>query len=322
MWASTLGLLILLAGLVALIKGADWLVDGAAAIAERYEVSELALGLSLIALSTTLPELVVNLIASQQQEYELVFSNIVGSIIINIFCVLGLVGLMTPLYVRPLTIKRDIPFAVFVIGVVFVLLNDRLFFDARDNALDRFDGLILLGLLFTYLVSIVRRLKRKHLDYEKPEKSLSKGKQWWYLIAGGIALAGGGELTVLAAQELTEAWQVSKKLIGLTILAPGTAFPELAVSFLAVFKKRYDIAVGNIIGANILNVVLVLSVSTISGPLLYNYKLNFDWLFAGLGTAFLFVAMFTGKARRLDRWEAGILFGFFVAYSFFLFIRL
>lgn len=312
----TIQLLLLALGLTLLIKGADWLVDGAASLAKKYNISDLAIGLTIVAFGTSAPELVVNTIASAQNHQDIVFGNVIGSNCFNLFIILGIAGLISPLAVQSSTVWKEIPISFFAIIVLFFLTNN--FFISGTPILSRFDGLILFIMFGLFLFYIYKNLKRDQTDSEVKTKSLSTVKIWILILAGLTGLVFGGKLLVDSAIKIATTMGISEKIIGMTIVAAGTSLPELATSVVAAFKKNNDIAVGNIIGSNIFNIFLILSASSFVRPIIYDIKFNTDLYILGGGTIFLFVAMFTGQKKKLDRWEAALLLVFYIAYLVFL----
>lgn len=312
----TLQILLLLVGLVLLIKGADWMVNGASSLAKKYHVSDLAIGLTIVAFGTSAPELVVNVYSSLQGHHDLVFGNVIGSNNINLFVILGLAGLITPMVVQSSTVWKEIPLSLFAAVLLILLANDWLVPNA--HILSRLDGLILLGLFGAFLFYVYKQLKTDKQEVV-PEQKQFKPLQIWLLILVGMAgLVIGGRLVVTNAVSMATALGVSEKIIGLTIVALGTSLPELATSVVAALKKNNDIAVGNIIGSNIFNIFLILGVSSLLRPIEYNPVFNTDMLLLCFGTSLLFIAMFTGKKKKLDRWEAGLLLLIYVGYTIYI----
>ena len=305
-----IGLLIL--GFVVLIKGADWLVNGASSLAKKHKVSDLAIGLTVVAFGTSAPEMVVNVFASLQEHQEIVFGNIIGSNNFNLFVILGAAGLITPLVVRSSTVRREIPLSFVAILLLFFLANDFLLPDR--HVLSRLDGLILLTMFGLFLIYVYRQLKADPAEMEDLDLVHSHGKIWLLILLGLAGLVIGGRLVVASAIGLATAMGIGEKIIGLTIVAAGTSLPELATSVVAALKKNNDIAVGNIIGSNIFNVFLILGVSCLIRPLGYDASFNTDLYLLGIGTIALLFFMFTGKRKQLDRWEAALLLAVFIVY--------
>ena len=305
-------ILLLIAGLALLIKGADWLVDGATALAKRYKVSDLAIGLTIVAFGTSAPELVVNTFASIQDHQDIVFGNVIGSNNFNLFAILGIAGLITPLTVQSSTVWKEIPFSFIAVIVLFALTNDFLFDDA--NTLTRIDGSILMFLFGLFLFYVFKQLKSEPSSQTSEVKDYTTVKIWVLITLGLEGLVIGGRFVVVNAVEIATTLGMSEKIIGLTIVAAGTSLPELATSVVAAIKKNTDIAVGNIIGSNIFNIFFILAFTSLIRPIEYDTLFNLDLYILAGGTIFLFVAMFTGKKKKLDRWEAFVLLICYIAY--------
>jgi cation:H+ antiporter len=306
-------------GLALLIKGADWLVKGASALARRFQVSDLAIGLTIVAFGTSFPELVVNGYSSFQGYPDLVFGNVIGSNIFNLFAILGIVGLIRPLVVQSSTVWKEIPISLLAVILVFLLANPILS-STGSPLLSLTDGLILLAFFGGFLYYVYKQLEADPADPEVNARELSGLQMGSFLVIGLLGLVFGGRLVVTYAVEIATDLGLSEKVIGLTILAAGTSLPELVTSIVAALRKNNDIAVGNIIGSNIFNLLLILSASALIHPISYDTRFNIDlYLLAG-GTLFLFLAMFTGQRKRLDRMEAFILLAVFVAYTIFLLV--
>ena len=297
-----------------LIAGANALVTGASYLAKRFGVSDLAIGLTIVAFGTSAPEWVVNVMASFQNHPEIVFSNILGSNIINLFIILGVAGLITPLVVQTGTVWKEIPVSLFSLIVLFFLANN--FFIIQNKSLSRLDGVILLFLFGFFLFYVFKQLKGR--DQENELKNFSVWKITGLLILGLACLILGGRLIVNNAIEMAAIYGISEKMVGLTIVALGTSLPELATSVVAAIKKNSDIAVGNIIGSNIFNILFILGTSAIIRPVTYNPVFNLEMCFLAIGTCILFLAMFTGKKKKLDRWEAGVLVILYLIYFLYL----
>ncbi|MGE4587944.1 MAG: calcium/sodium antiporter [Mangrovibacterium sp.] len=318
-----LQMLLFVGGLVVLIKGADWLVSGASALARKHRVSDLAIGLTIVAFGTSAPELVVNSYAAWQGHQDIVFGNVIGSNNFNLFIVLGITGLIAPIAVQKSTVWKEIPISLAAAVLLLFFCNE--FFLNDQDILSRVDGFILLVCFVSFIWYVYRQMKKNpELVMEIPATDAKVVMHMsrlniWVMIVGGLAgLVIGGRLVVTSAVSMAEMFGVSQKIIGLTIVAMGTSLPELATSLVAALKKNNDIAVGNIVGSNIFNILLILSISSLVRPIPYNAVFNTDLLIFTGGTVLLFLAMFTGKRKKLDRWEAGILLAGFLSYSVFL----
>jgi cation:H+ antiporter len=312
--------ILLALGFLAVIKGADFLVDGASSLAKRLNVPEIVIGLTIVAFGTSAPELVVNVFSSIAGKNELVLGNIIGSNVFKTLFILGVAGLIYPLEVQRNSVRKEIPFSLFAGVILFILANDRLLFKGAVSRLTRFDGLIFLALfgVFLYYTFGLSKIKSTNSDEIKLYSLL---KTWIFVIIGFAGLFLGGKLLVDNAVIIARELQVSEKLIGLTIVAVGTSVPELATSAVAAFKKRCDLAVGNVLGSNIFNILFILGVSTQISPVHYSTAFNLDLCIYGLGTLLLFAAMFTGKSRKLDRWEAVILMVTYIIYFVYIIVR-
>ncbi len=309
-------LLLIILGIVLLIKGADWLVEGASALARRNKVSNLAIGLTIVAFGTSAPELVVNSFASLENHPDLVLGNVIGSNNFNLFAILGIVGLITPLVVQSSTVWREIPLSLLAVLVVYLLGN--ILFYSGQLLIDYLDAGILLVLFTGFLFYVFRQLKEDPATTEKKFSELSTPKMWLFIITGLAGLVIGGRIVIVNAVDLAKAMGIGEKIIGLTILAAGTSLPELATSVTAALKRNNDIAVGNVIGSNIFNLFFILPVSALVRPIVYNPKFNTELYLLAAGTVFLLFAMFSGQKKKLDRWEAGILLFSFLAYTIYL----
>jgi cation:H+ antiporter len=309
-------LTLIIVGFFVLIKGADWLVDGASALAKKYKISDLAIGLTIVAFGTSAPELVVNTFASFKGHQDIVFGNIIGSNNFNLFIILGISGLITPLLVQKSTVKFEIPISLLAAVVLFLMTNDTLF--GSGNTLSRLEGFILLIFFCGFLYYVYSQLKTSPEESEQEFKEMKGSKIALLIVAGLVGLIAGGRLVVDNAIHIAHTLGVSEKIIGLTIVAAGTSLPELATSAVAAVKKKADIAVGNIIGSNIFNIFLILGVSSIIRPIKYTLSFNTDIAILVAGTLFLLLAMFTGFRKRLDRWQAAILLISYIAYTVYL----
>lgn len=304
---------LLVLGLLLLVKGADWLVDGASVLAKKRRVSDLAIGLTIVAFGTSAPELVVNAVAASGNYPDLVFGNIIGSNNFNLFVILGLSGLIIPLSVQSSTVWKEIPYSLFAVILVFFLVNG--FLIGGGEKLSRLDAGILLILFAAFLYYVATQLKSEPESSEIILKPYSQTKIWGLIILGLAGLVLGGKLVVDNAVSMAQSLGVSEKIIGLTIVAAGTSLPELATSVVAAYRKNTDIAIGNIIGSNIFNIFLILGISGLVRPLDFNPSFNTDLYILAGGTVFLFIAMFTGQRKKLDRWEAFILLATYLLYT-------
>jgi cation:H+ antiporter len=294
-------------GFPALVGGAYLLVRGAGSLALGLGVSELTVGLTVVALGTSAPELVVSLLAAASGSADLALGNVVGSNLSNILLILGAAALVSPLAMRDSLRRREIPWALLACLVPAVMVNDRALAGAAWGGLDRGDGLVLLAFLAVflyYVFSVAQRQDAAGVDKVAP---VSMPAAAGMAAAGVAALALGGDWIVDGASALAAAWGMSQALIGLTIVAVGTSLPELATSLLAAWRGNADLAVGNVVGSNILNVFWILGVSSAISPVGFNPGLNPDLAAMTAATLLLFLFTYTGGRHRVDRGE-GLLF--------------
>lgn len=313
-----LSILLVITGFAALIFGANWLVDGASALAKKYNISDLAIGLTIVAFGTSAPELVVSIVSSYKGYSDIVLGNIIGSNNFNLFIILGISGLIIPIKVQSTTAWREIPISLFVTILLLFLLNDFVF--SGNTQSSRIDGIIMLLLFALFLFYVFKQMKKDN-TIEKQLKQLKTFKIWGLIIAGLAGLIVGGQLVVDNSVIIANKLDISEKIIGLTIVAAGTSLPELVTSIVAAMKKNSDIAIGNVIGSNIFNILLILSISSIIKPIDYNIKFNTDIYILIGGTIFLFSSMLTGQRKKLDRWEAAILLAFYLIYTIYLVVN-
>ncbi|WP_372919784.1 calcium/sodium antiporter [Salegentibacter sp.] len=312
---------LLAVGLVVLIFGANYLVEGASALAKKFNISDLAIGLTIVAFGTSAPELVVNSIASIQGHQDIVFGNVIGSNNFNLFIILGITGLITPLAVQSSTAWKEIPISLIAVVILFMMVNDAVITSGAENILERWEGILLLIGFLGFLFYVYKQLTSEESIETSPEKKLSNLKMSLFIIGGLAGLVIGGQLVVNNAIEIAESLGISEKIIGLTVIAAGTSLPELATSIVAATKKNADIAVGNIVGSNIFNILLILGSASVISPVSYTDSFNLDLYILAGGTLFLILAMLTGKRKILDRWEAAILLIFYLAYTVYLVAR-
>lgn len=313
--------LLLFFGLVILILGANYMVDGASALAKKFNISNLAIGLTIVAFGTSAPELVVNSFAAANGHSDIVFGNVIGSNNFNLFIILGITGLITPLTVQSSTAWKEIPISLIAVVILFIMANDHIISSGQQNILSNLNGFILLVCFLAFLFYVYKQLKNDDVAEEDNIKRLTPLKIAIYIIGGLAGLVLGGQLVVNNAIEIAENMGISQKIIGLTVVAAGTSLPELATSIVAASKKNADIAVGNIIGSNIFNIFLILSAASLIKPIDFNLNFNQDLYILAGGTVFLLLAMFTGKRKRLDRWEALILLVCYLLYTTYLVIQ-
>ena len=306
-------------GFAILIKGADYLVNGSSSIAKKNGISNLAIGLTVVAFGTSMPELIVSLLSAIDGKNDASFGNVIGSNNFNLLFILGIAGLIYPLVVQRNTVKYEIPLSLLAAGILFLLVNDGLLWGGESNMLSRFDSIILLVFFVGFLLYIYRTMKNTN-DFDQGEqiKIYGTGLAMGMIGLGLVMLIGGGTTVVNSATTIAKHYGLSEKLIGLTILAAGTSLPELATSCVAAYRKNTDIAIGNVVGSNIFNIFFILGITGFINPMPYNTAMNFDLYILGASTIILMIFMFTLNTRKLDRWEAFLLLISYFAYTIFL----
>lgn len=307
--------ILIVIGFTALIFGANWLVDGSSSLAKKNNISDLVIGLTIVAFGTSAPELVVNSLASFNGFSDIVLGNVIGSNNFNLFLILGIAGLIYPITVQSSTAWKEIPISLMIAILLFVLANN--FFIGQNPEISRIDGIILLSCFVFFLYYVFKQLKSEKVEVIT-ETHKSNLKIWTLILLGLIGLVIGAKLVVDNSIDVATQLGISQKIIGLTIIAAGTSLPELVTSVVAAFKKNSDIAIGNVIGSNIFNILLILSISALINPISFNQNFNQDIFILIGGTAVLILAMFTGKRKKLDRWEAFLLLSFYLIYTVYL----
>lgn len=260
-----LQMLLLVAGFVMLVKGADWFVEGAGKVAEKFGIPPLVIGLTIVAMGTSLPEAAVSASAALKGSAEITIGNVLGSNILNTLLILGITSVISPLKVQKSTMKYEMPM---VIGCSVLLAGLGLF----DGTVGRIDGVVLLGGVACYLLYLLRM---SQIGQAAAEEDAGKSgdnkllKLLFLIVVGGVMIVWGSDITVDAATELAKMFGMSERLIGLTIVAFGTSLPELVTSATAAVKGKADIAVGNIIGSNLFNILFVVGIAAVITPVVY-----------------------------------------------------
>lgn len=316
-----IAILLLLVGFVILIKGADFLVNGASSAAKKFGISNLAIGLTVVAFGTSAPELVVNVISAVNGNTDAAFGNIIGSNNFNLLFILGVAGIIYPLVVQKNTVRFEVPLSLLAVLVLYLLVNDNRLWGTpeSENILSRIDAFILLGFFGLFMMYVYRTMKNTNdLGEGEQIKIYSTGMSIGMVILGLAMLVGGGKLVVDNAIDIAHYYGLSEKLIGLTILAAGTSLPELATSCVAAYRKNTDIAIGNVVGSNIFNIFFILGITGVIRPLPYSIAFNFDVYILSGATLLLMIFMFTLNQSKLDRWEAVLLFMAYITYTVYL----
>lgn len=308
----------LLVGLGLIVLGADWLVEGASSIARRAGVSEFVIGLTIVGFGTSCPELVVSLTGALEGNADIAVGNVIGSNIFNVLFILGLTALLCPVTMTQDNRKKDIPLTLTATVLYLAIgLNHSLWGIGLADSLSRWEGALLLAIFAAYIVHSFVTGKPAE------EAAESKLRKLWLAIL--MVLAGlifGGNLFVNSATELARMLGVSDKFIAVTILAGGTSLPELATSLVAALKGRDQLALGNILGSNVFNILLILGSSALITPLSLASVTYVDALVLTLSMLLLLLWAYTGRRERIDRWEGALMLLLFGAYYTYLFINL
>ena len=313
-WVGAIGIVV---GFVALVKGADWLVDGASAVAKRFGISDLVIGLTVVAFGTSMPEFVVNMVSVAEGSTDLALTNILGSNIINTFVILGLTALVYPIASQKRSRDFDIPMSIIAGVLVLIFVAVQLPFGESGKGVGRVGGIALLLLFCYFLYNTFRHAKDHPDDNELANegvKELTVRRAVALMLGGFVGLVVGGELIVKSAVDIATRMGVSEAIIGLTIVALGTSLPELATSVIAAAKHNSDIAIGNVFGSNIFNVFFVLATSATVCPLPAYDGIEVDACMAALGSIIVWMAVKTNRERKVKRWAGALLLIVYAGY--------
>ncbi len=313
--------LLLVLGFVALIKGADYFVEGASGIAKIFKIPPILIGLTIVAFGTSAPEAAVSIKAAIDGNNGIALGNVVGSNILNISLIVGITSFIFPLKVERQTVIKEIPFTLLASIALFILIIDIKLQGSSSNVLSRGDGLILLCFfsIFLYYLFEVAINSREKISREDTVISMKTGRCAIFAIGGLIGIILGGNLVVKSSTTIAYSLGMSETLVGLTIVALGTSLPELITCVTAALKKHSDIAVGNIVGSNIFNILFVLGSSSIISPLPVESKIYADMSFMLIYTFVLFI--FSRTHHKISRLEGAILILSYIVYTVYIIIR-
>jgi cation:H+ antiporter len=328
--------LLFVAGFFLVIYGANFLVDGAATLAKKFNVSGVVIGLTVVAFGTSAPELVVTILASISGKNDIAFGNVVGSNILNIFLILGSAALVFPLTVQKNTVFKEIPLVLLSAILIFVLGSDWLVEQERVDclndlpnigvpyvgALSRIDGFVLLAFFMVFIFYAFNAAKEGTLEVETGEiKEMSRPKAILLIVIGMLSLTLGGSWIVDGASEIAVSAGLSEKFVGLTIVSLGTSLPELVTTLVAANKKQSDIAIGNVVGSNIFNTFLILGTGAFLSPISVTPFGQNDMLVNIGGTLLLFILLFVGKRHTIGRLEGALFLLAYIVYTVYLVMR-
>lgn len=305
-------------GFYILIKGADLLVAGASSVAKQMRISNIVIGLTIVAFGTSAPEFIVNIFASVNGDTGLAIGNVIGSNIANILLILGIAAIIYPLVTKENTVWKEIPLSLLAAIILAIMANDSRIDGTEYSGLTRTDGLILLAffLIFLYYSFGIAKVT---VDSETDDViPMNTWKSIIFILVGLTGLVLGGKWIVDGAIKIAEGFQISQSLIGLTVVAVGTSLPELATSAVAAYKKQTDIAIGNVVGSNIFNIFWILGFSSIINPLPFDKGSDMDILMTIFSSLLLFIIMFIGKKHTVERWQGVAMICLYIAYIVYL----
>ncbi|WP_252504417.1 calcium/sodium antiporter [Sporosarcina sp. Marseille-Q4943] len=313
--------ILLIVGFALLIKGADLFVDGSSNIAKLLRVPSILIGLTIVAFGTSSPEATVSIIAALEGSADVSLGNVVGSNIFNITLVVGVAAFLYPLRVESETIRKEIPFTLLASAALLILMSDIFLQGSNSNLLTRSDGFIFLLFLsiFMYYIIELGLKSRKDTAGEPVPENIKWGKNIVITLLGLAAIIFGGNLVVKNGTEIAYSLGMSETLVGLTIIAIGTSLPELVTSISAALKKESEIALGNIVGSNIFNILFVLGASATISPLAVNNKMFIDVILMIVLTLLLLV--FSRTSFKIGKREGSVLVIAYIIYMAYIIIR-
>lgn len=317
-------ILMIIIGFILLVVGADFLIKGSSNIAKKFHIPETLIGLTIVALGTSAPELIITITSASSSSTDLIIGNAIGSNLCNLLLIIGLMSILIPIKLDKEIIRIHLPVALISAIVILIMVLGA--FISPTATLNRVDGIILIIMFFIYFsypiyaeVKDIVSTYRENKENIKNKKNDNKPKiniflSLLYIIIGVVLLKYGGDLVVNYAENIAQEFNLSERVIGLTIIAIGTAMPELVTSILAVIKKDTDLAVGNLIGSCVLNILLILGIGAIITPLTFSSKFNQNLILLIISTLILFLFNFIGKKHTITRWKGIILLIIFSVY--------
>ncbi len=309
-----LDLFFMLFGFIPLICGANFLVDGSSSLANKFNIPNIVIGLTIVAFGTSSPELIVNILSSINQSPDITIGNVIGSNIFNIAFILGITSIMRGIHVKTNTTWKEIPLTFLSTILAMVMMNDIAIDRKRISELSRIDGIVLLLFFIIFLSYIFSIMKSGEFEEKIDVKKYSARKSITFIIFGLVMLIIGGRIIVLFGINFARYLGISERIIGLTVIALGTSLPELTTSISAALKNNVDIAIGNITGSNIFNILFILGLSAVIYPIPLREGVNSDILFSLFLSFILFLFVFTGRGRKIERWEGVVLITSYIVY--------
>ncbi len=317
MWIDILWIV---AGLVLILVGSDWLVEGASGVARKYGISEFIIGMTIVGIGTSMPELVSSLISAIQGHGDMALGNVTGSNICNILLILGVTALISPIKYTRSNIRKDIPFAILVSLFLVVMLYNcfGLFREMGTPGISRVDALYLLLIFAVFMIDSFKSAKNGAEEEEASVKPMPMGKAIIFILLGLAGLIFGGQVFVDHTVSIAERFHVSEAFISITLMAVGTSLPELATCVVAAMKGKNQLALGNIIGSNIFNISLIIGASAVISPFEIQSISTVDMAMVVVAAVLLWLAAFTFKKKKLDRVEGAIFLLCYIGYIVYL----
>jgi len=306
-------------GLFLLVKGADWLVDGGSSLARNLRVSSLVIGLTIIAFGTSLPELVVSLFSSYTGSGEIILGNIIGSNIANILLILGITAIITNISAKASTVWKQIPFLVLISLIFFVIANDVMIDGTSSSVISRVEGIALLGFFVIFVAYIFELIKSSRSEIDIKVEKRTNLNSWLLVLIGMISLFLGGKLVVDGVIQIATDLNFSEYAVSAIAVAIGTSLPELITCIVAASKKEIDLVVGNIVGSNIFNTLLVVGTSSVIRPItVLSHGMDFIFMLVATFLLMIFLVM---SNQKLERWEGVTLVFLYIVYVVMVIIR-
>lgn len=301
MWVQVLLLII---GIVVVLKSADWLTDGAVGLATKLGISQMVIGLTIVAIGTSMPEFFVSIVSAIKGTPDLAVGNIVGSNIFNVLLIVGVAATVAPITIQRATVRRDIPIAVIASIMLTIMM--------RDDAISRIDALILFAVFIVFIWITLRDSKNVSNEKKSSKEPIATWKSMLFILFGLVGLVLGSNIFVDNASSLARGWGISDAVIGLTVVAGGTSLPELATSAVAARKGDSGIAIGNVLGSNVFNILMILGLTGLISPMHIQNITYVDMAVMVISMALLWLFSFT--KLRVDRWEGCVLIACFLGY--------
>lgn len=309
--------LLLIIGLTLILGGANFLTDGASALAQRLRMPEFLIGLTIVAIGTSMPEMVVSVISSINGQPDMAIGNVVGSNVFNVFLILGMCALVRPIGFTKTNIRFDIPFGVATSVLLIVLALDTVLGTGPIDSISRFDGALMLVLYIALMIYTIRTAERP-AESESDKKPMAVWLMAVMILGGLGGLIFGGELFLDSATKLARAMGISESVIAITLVAGGTSLPELASSIVSLVKGKADMALGNVVGSNIFNILVILGVASLINPLTMGGITPRDLFVALLSAVLVFLSAFTFRRQTLDRTEGVLFLAIYAGYIYLL----